>query len=516
MSNLRISVGRFWHESNSFSSIRTEVADFVSYQDGLLTGATILHRPERRDEVLGAAEVLARDSRVEIVPLLSAGALPSGLLSDDALAFLEGALREQLEQAGQLDGICFALHGAMSGVSIGDLDGHMLGIMRESVGPDVPIVIALDCHAVVTRQMVELADALIAYRTHPHVDLVETGARAAQILLDTLDRKIKPVTGFQKIPLILPPPDDGTRAGALKELFDSFIAWDQMENVIAGSLCPSFAWQDVPEQGVTALAVTNNDAELADRLAGELAQRVWDTRVQQGPEGMCTPFEALQRAAKIDGCPVVITDSADTVGGGAPGDNTAILQAVLEHRQLIDGLILAHLPAARAVASLAGAKVGDTVTLEVGGERDTSFCEPLSVSGEVLCITEGPIADDAGAGSDSTIQTGTIVCLGIDNVRLVLSERVILGPQPSLFRKVGIEPFDARVVTLKTGIGFKMTYGHVAKAVIRADCPGAQSYNLSNYAYKQVQRPMYPLDDDFQWQARPQSTGPSRRPPPHP
>ena len=501
MTDMRIGVGRFWHESNSFSSIPTETADFQSYQDGILTGGDMLHRTERRDEVLGAGEVLARHSRVEIVPLLSAGALPAGLISDDAVAVLEGTLRAQLARAGQLDGLCFALHGAMSAASIADLDGHMLAIMRAGVGPDVPIVIALDCHAVVTRQMVDLADALIAYRTHPHVDLVETGARAAQILLDTLDGKIRPVTGFRKLPLMLPPPDDGTRAGPLKELFDSFIAWDEQESVIAGSLCPSFAWQDVPEQGMAALAVTDNDPERADRLAGELAQRVWDARAEQRPDPMCTPLEALQRAARIEGCPVVITDSADTLGGGAPGDNTAILQAVLEHKQLIDGLILAHLPDAGATASLAGASVGDRVTLEVGGRRDTSFCSPLPVSGEVLCVAEGPITDDAGAGSDAHIQTGPIVCLAIDNVRLVLSERVILGPQPSLFRRVGIEPFDAKVVTLKTGIGFKMSYGHVAQAVIRADCPGAQSYNLNNYDYKRVPRPMYPLDDDWEWRA---------------
>jgi len=196
---------------------------------------------------------------------------------------------------------------------------------------------------------------------------------------------------------------------------------------------------------------------------------------------------------------VVITDSADTVGGGAPGDNSTMLRSVLANRGKIDGLVLAHLPDAEAIKALQGAKVGQMVTVDVGAKRDHRFSEPLTITGEVMCLAEGPITDDAEANFQPTIETGPIICIAIDNVRLVLTERVIMGPQPSLFRKVGIEPFEAKVVTLKTGIGFKKTYAHVAKAVIRADCPGAQSYNLNNYEFKQIPRPMYPLDGDFEW-----------------
>ena len=208
----------------------------------------------------------------------------------------------------------------------------------------------------------------------------------------------------------------------------------------------------------------------------------------------------MRRAAAIDGGLVVITDSADTVGGGSPGDNSVLLEEVLAHRALIDGLILAHLPDAPAVAELANAKVGDTVSVKVGGKRDTRFCKPFPVTGSVECVKEGPIADDFGAGTTPTIETGPIICLALDNVRLALTERVIFGPQPSLFRRIGLEPFEAKVVTLKTGVGFKKNYGPVAKAVLRADCPGAESYDLRRYEFNCVPRPMYPLDQDFKWQ----------------
>jgi microcystin degradation protein MlrC len=498
MSNFRIGIGRIWTESNTFSSLKTTISDFcgLSSYSGVAVGAEVLAQPERKDEVNGFVKVLSPDSRVEIVPLLSAGALPSGPVTGEAVSFLEDILRRQLRQTGRLDGVCFALHGAMSGTVEADLDGYFLQVIRDEVGPYIPIVCSLDCHAVVTRLMVDLTTALIAYRTHPHVDLVETGMRTANLLLNTLGGKIKPVLRYQKIPLLLPPPDDGTRGGALKDLFDEFIAWDKIEDVIACSLCPSFAWQDVPEQGWTALAITDDDETLAQRLTGKLAVQSWKRRNRLLPEPLFSPEAALRKAAAAPGCPVIVTDSADNIGGGASGDTTTLLKAALEMRHEVAGLILIHLPDPQAISRIETSQCGDVVTVKVGGKRATRFSRPLSVTGQVLCITKGRITDDGKFGSVPTIDVGKIVCLAVDNVRLVLTEGVINGPQPSLFRKVGLEPFEAKIVTVKSGNGWKVTYGHKAGAVFRADCPGAFSYNLHNFDFKHVPRPIFPLDKE--------------------
>ena len=463
---------------------------------GVLVGNEI---PEsgRRDEVAGAVEVLQRDGRIEVVPLVSSEALPAGYITDDAVTSLEGSLRARLRQVGQLDGICFTLHGAMTGQSALDLDGHFLRVLREETREDIPLVCALDNHAVVTRQMVDLADAMVAYRTHPHEDVVETGMKAAEILLDVLDGKTKPVMRCVKIPMLFF--DGGTESGPLRDIFDRFIAWDKMDGVVACSLCPSFSWQDVPEQGWAALAVTNGDVELAERLAVELAGACWQARHALLPTPAASPDEAVRQAAAASGCPVVITDPADNVGGGGGGDNTVLLETLLRLRGEVEGLILHHIPDPEATALVKEVKVGETVTVEVGGKRDLRFSKPVSVTGEVLCVTEGPITDDGKFTARALADTGAIVSLRIDNVRLVLTERLVHGPQPSLFRKVGIEPFDAKIVAVKSGIGYRVTYGHVAKAVIIADCPGALSGNLNNYDFQRIPRPIFPLDGDFDW-----------------
>ena len=503
MSRFRIGVGRIWQECNSFSCVATKLADYQS-AGGIAFGDGVLDQPTRRDEVTGFLDVLAADQDVEVAGLLNANALPSGCATDEVVAFFEDTLGKQLHETGPLDGICFALHGANSALSVTDLDGHFLRIIRDMVGKSLPIVCTLDFHAIVTQQMLDFGDVFFAYRTHPHVDLVETGRRAARVLLRQLQGKCKPVMSYQRVPLLLPPPDEGTHAGPLKRLFDTFIAWDQIHGVIGCSLCCSYPFQDVNEQGWLAMAVTDDNAPLGDKLVSQLAEQAWKARHHLLPKPMLPADEAIQQAIAVEGCPVVITDSADTVGAGAPGDTTDLLHQLLDMHHKVDGLILIHIPDPEAISAIKASAQVSEATVDIGAKRDLRYSQPsVTVTGCVMCITEGPINDDGHFGTDQIVETGSIVCLGVDNVRIVLTDRIIMGPQPSLFRKVGIEPFEAKIVALKTGVGVKPTYGDMAKAIFRADCPGASSYNFHHHDYQAIRRPIFPLDTEFCW--RPES-----------
>ena len=500
MTKKRIAICRFEHEANTFSSLEAGLEQFQSTVGGILIGDELLNQTDRSDEIKGFINILrSSEEEIEIVPLLSASGFAGGNVTAEVVSYLESNLRQLLHEAGDLDGFLFALHGAMASKKIFDLEGYFLGIVREVLGDEIPLVCTLDHHAILTNKMVDLTHVIVAYRTHPHIDVVETGERGAKILLRILAGEIKPVMEMKKIPIIIPPPDDGTNSGALKELYDQLAVYEAQPGVITCSLCVSFGWQDVPEFGWATVAVTDNDKNLANEIVRDHATRVWESRKEVLPEAMLPPDEAVQAAAQADGCPVLITDSADTIGGGAPGDTTALLKSLIEQRHKVEGLILSHLPDREAVQKIKKNDIGSTVTLEVGGKRDTCFSEPLSVTGEVLCVTDGIIEDVGKFTPTPTIDAGKTVCFGIDNVRLVLTERIIIGPQPSIYRKVGIEPFEAKIVALKTGVGFIPTYGHVAKAVIRADCPGASSYNMNNYDFFHLPRPIYPLDPDMEW-----------------
>jgi len=499
-SQLRIAVCRIFHGSNSFSTTETDLSHFENV-NGILVGTDVLTKRESSDEITGFLKAIEEsEANIEVVPLISVFGLAGGYIAVHVVQSLEEILRGQLRAAGRLDGILFAFEGAMASSDIPDLDTHFLRIAREETDEGVPFVCALNCHAILTQEMVALSSAIVAYRTHPHEDLVETGQRAANILLQLIAGRIKPAMVYQKIPMIFPMPDDGTKAGPLKELFDDLKRFDEIDNVIDCSLFFSHCFLDVPEQGWSVLVITDGDTKLACRLVRQLAAKTWNTRWRLMPEKMISADQAVRAAASTPGKPNVITDSADTVGAGAPGDTTTLLAALLNQRQTVDGLILLHLPDRETVVKISPGDIGSVVTLDVGGKRDTRFSKPLRVSGQVLCVTDGIIEDVGKFGTTPFIDAGKTVCLGIDNLRLVLTERVVFGPQPSLFRKVGIEPFDAKIVGLKTGIGFKVTFSHVANAVFRADCPGAASYNLLNYDWVHVSRPMFPLDPGMVWE----------------
>ncbi len=500
MTKKRIAICRFEHEANTFTLLEAGLEQFQNTVGGILLGDELLHQTERSDEITGFLKILgSSEEAIEIVPLISASGFAGGNVTAEVVSYLEENLRRMLRETGDLDGFLFAMHGAMASKEIFDLEGYFLGIVREVLGDDIPLVCTLDHHAILTQRMVDLTDVIVAYRTHPHIDVVETGERGANILLRILAGEIKPVMEMKKIPIIIPPPDDGTNSGTLKELFDQLTVYEAKPGVITCSLCVSFGWQDVPEFGWATVAVTDNDKTLATEIVRDHATRVWESREGVLPDAMLPSDDAVQAASQAEGSPVLITDSADTIGGGAPGDTTALLNSLVEQRHNVKGLILSHLPDRDAVEKINEDDIGSTVTLEVGGKRDTRFSEPLSVTGEVLCVTDGIIEDVGKFTPTPTVDAGKTVCLGIDNIRLVLTERIIIGPQPSIFRKVGIEPFEAKIVALKTGVGFIPTYGHVAKAVIRSDCPGATSYNMNNYDFVHIPRPIYPLEPEMEW-----------------
>ena len=490
-------------ESNGFLPDEDGL-DHFERTEGTLVGDQVLRElNQRNDEMKGFVNaVRASGADVEVVPILSASGIAGGLVAADVVDYFEETMRDQLRRAGRLDGVLMALHGAMASADSRDLDGYFLSVVQQELGGAVPVVCSLDMHAIVTQQMVNAASALVAYRTHPHIDVVETGERAGGLLMKMLRGDASPIMATQKIPLLIPPLDDGTNSGALKELFDRVTELSQVEGVLDCSLCCSYCWLDAEEQGWTVLAVTDNDRELGERMARQLAEEIWPLREQLLPEPMLEPAEAVRAAAAAAGHPIIITDSADTAGGGGPGDTTGLLKAILAERHVVDGLILLHMTDAKAIEGIAASDVGSVVTIKLGNTSGARFGGLLSVTGQVLEVTAGPIEDVGGFGRLGSVDTGKIVCLAVDNFRLVVTQSRTLGPQPSLFRKVRIEPFEAKVVALKTGVGYRATYGHVLKGKFHADCPGVVSYNLSSFDYRRINRPIYPLDMEMEWQAK--------------
>jgi microcystin degradation protein MlrC len=205
---------------------------------------------------------------------------------------------------------------------------------------------------------------------------------------------------------------------------------------------------------------------------------------------------------------VVITDAADNVGGGTPGDTPTLLRGLLAHRKsLAPGLVLVHMPDAAVMSLLEGVNIGDVVAnIKIGGRIDTQWGPPVVLESATLVTkTDGPIRncaiDGEFGGTGPTVETGRLACLALDNLRVVISEKPIIGPHQSVFTHVGLDPFapTTKVVGLKSGTGWEVTYKGKVNGMIRSDCPGPMSYSIASYPWKEMRRPIFPLDMDVEW-----------------
>ena len=200
---MRVAIGQLWQESNTFNTLPTTLTDFEAF--GIYEGDELLERMAKTNEPGGFIQSL-RDwpERPQMVGLARFGAWPSGPLSADTFATITERMFAALRRAGTVDAVLLALHGSLVAVNQPDVEGYVLEEVRRIVGPKVPVVATLDLHANITQRMVQAANVLVLYHTTPHIDVMPTGRRAAAVLRRILIDGAKPVTAFQKIPIVVP------------------------------------------------------------------------------------------------------------------------------------------------------------------------------------------------------------------------------------------------------------------------------------------------------------------------
>ena len=491
---MRIAIAQIWQETNTFSPVPSELEDFESYR--LHVGEQVLRNCGDGQEIGGFVAAAEAAGRIELVPILAAGAWPGGGATAQLLSHLEEILLNGLTAALPVDGVLLSLHGSMVAETIEDVEGHLLREIGLRIGPKVPVTISLDHHANITRRMIDHCDILVGYRSLPHVDMFETGKKTAELFLSLLRGEIAPTMGWRKVPMIAPADRFFTTMEPMKTWFDAARELEERREVLSVSLFPVQPWLDVPELGWTAVVTTDGETELAQTLADQLAQMAWDRR-ELFFEQKVPPQEAIRQAIAVDGGPVVIADGSDSVNSGAPGDSTHLLRAMLG--QSLGGPAFVTVVDPGAVAKALAAGIDEEVTLQVGGKRDRVFRQPVSVTGRVTRISNGRFTIGGHLGSD--IDMGRTVVLETGDVRLVLSEKVGAGHDPMVYRHLGLEPTQAKIVVVKTPVGFRLAYGSISRAAILADCPGLSPSDLRILDYTRAPRPIFPLDDLPEWSA---------------
>lgn len=491
---MRIAIAEIGQETGSFTPVLTTVDTFRQY--GLYEGDEIVAKRAQGGGTVAGFFRRAREEGVtlEPVPLISAWAGASGPLSAETLDFFRERLTALLEKAGKLDGFFFSQHGAAAAESDPDVEGALLEAARAVIGPDVPIVSPLDHHGSITRRMMAHLDGLVGHRTQPHRP-DDTGYWAAKQLFAIVRGDLHPTMAWHRIPMIAHQEQFLTAKGPMKAWFDRARAFEREPKVVACSPFPMQPWLDVPEGGWSTVVVTNDDRALAQQISAQLASMAWEMREQFQVFESVPVDEAVRRAVAERRGLVIISDTGDSVFGGATGDSTVVLRELI--RQRVPELALVPMVDAAAAAKAWEAGVGSKLDLTLGGKLDPVFGEPLGVRAEVLALGEGVIeADVIGRNS---FDMGKRALLGIDKVRVVVSEHVgVGGNHPIVYRSFGVEPTSAKIAVLKTASNFQF-YADMTSAIIRADTPGPTMSHLEQLPWQHLPRPIYPFDPLPAW-----------------
>ena len=483
---MRVAIASYGQETSSFSPVATTLDTFRLY--GLYEGEEVLTQCRGVGSVGGFMEAMDAGGPWTPVPIMHGWAGASGPLTAETLDWFADRLRSGLKQALPVDACYFALHGAAVAPQAHDSEGYLLEIAREILGDEVPLVISLDHHANLTAAIIDRVDALVAHRTQPH-DQIDTGRLAAGLMQSIVREGARPTVAWRKIPLITHQEQFLTSEGPMKQWFDLAREMETRPRVLSASTLPMQPWLDVPEAGWAAAVVTDDDEPLAESLAAELANRVWELRDQFRRLDSIDPADAVAQAMAADGMSV-LTDTGDNIWGGGAGDSTVLLAKMVRQRIDAMGLITIIDPDAVAVAAEAG--VGASVTLTVGGKLDPSTGGPLEVTARVASLGGGLISVPVlGFGS---YDMGRAALLEVGAVRLVVTEqRGVSGNHPSVYEQFDIDVGQARIVVVKTASNWHY-YQPWLSRVIRADTPGATTSHLEDLPWRHLPRPIYPLD----------------------
>jgi microcystin degradation protein MlrC len=478
---MRVGIVSLMHESNTFASGPTSLAAFE--RDRLLVGPVIRERlAGTHHEVGGFFEQLDEDG-LEAVPVLAAWTLPSGVIDGAAGDELVRRLMLALRSAGPLDGLLLAPHGAAVSEREPDFDGHWMSRVRELVGPSIPIIATLDLHANLSPRMAAAVDALVSYRSNPHLDQRDRGREAATLMARTLRGDIRPTMAAAFPPLVANIEAQATAESPCRHLIAAADDVRARPGVLSVSLNLGFPYADVEEMGVTVVVVTNGDPTAARRCADELASRWWDLR-EQFRGRLIAPADAVRRAASAPG-PVCLLDMGDNVGGGSPADST-VLAHELVRQNVGPAFICLNDPAAVRTCSDAG--VGATVTLSVG---NPPFLARFTVRGLFDGVFE---ESQARHGGIRRFDQGPTAVVEDDGLTVMLTSRRTAPFSLGQLTAFGLDPKRFRVIVAKGVHAPVAAYAPVCPTLIRVNTPGVTSADLTHFTYRRRRRPLYPFE----------------------
>ena len=449
--------------------------------------------------VRGMLARIAEDADIEAVPLYWATALPGGMMTADAYGMVKRKTLDLLAGAGELDGILVANHGALEVEGLGgDADTDFVSAIRAQVGPAMPIGVSLDLHGDMTPELLAAGTVFSVLRTAPHRDDRQTGYRAADQVIRVIRENLTPQKAAVRIPILVPGETAVTSMQPADRLYGDLPEFDAVPGMMEANILVGFAWNDRPWTAVTAFAVSESDASLAQEQATSLAERIWAAHDQFVLRMETAEVaEGLERAVSCPEAPVFVSDFGDNTTAGAAGDLTTVLQAAIE--TVPDGdIVIAGITAPELVDQLMTAGPGAVIDITLGDEHMSRPKVQRTVDAEVVaCGAELEL----GGFQPYRSKEAAWAKVRIGSIIATFHARSIGITTPEHFAAMGIDPVGHKVYVVKLGY-LHPRLEDIAKRHILLLSDGTSQLDMTRLSWPTLQRPAWPLDRDFHWSAR--------------
>jgi microcystin degradation protein MlrC len=479
---MRIAVGGFQHETNTFATQPATLAAFLTADawPGLTRGPALLDAVQGINLPAAGFIEAARAHGDSIAPLLWCSATPSAPVTRDAYETISAMLLEDLAALGNVDAVYLDLHGAMVAEHIDDADGEILRRVRRVIGNDVPLIASLDFHANVSPLMVKQASVLVAFRTYPHTDMAETGARAFEQLARGVADHPKSV--LRQLPFLIPLTSQCTLIDPLAQLTQEVIRREH-GSIQSLHFTPGFPAADVGECG-PAIFGYGTDAVKLHSASDELAQLITQCEKDFALHVLSVEeaLRELDQSRHIPGRPIILADTQDNPGGGGSADTTSLLNALISHRmqRVLAGLLCD--PAACTRAHAAG--VGTQIDLALGAHSASTNDTPIIGHFTVVALGDGKFTATGPYYRGSRMELGPMALLRIDDIYIAVASRKQQAADQAIFRHLQVDPCDFAVLVLKSSVHFRADFGAMAQRVLIVTAPGVNIADPAQLPFK--------------------------------
>jgi microcystin degradation protein MlrC len=484
----RILIAGLFHETHTFLDGTTGLRDFE-----VRRGEELL-RCEGDSSPLGGVLECASGFGWEVIPTVDFRASPSAMVEDEVVETFWNELDARI--TAPLDAVYLVLHGAMTSQSLPDVEGEILARLRQRIGAAVPVFGVFDLHANFTQRMADLANCLVAYRENPHTDARSAAQIAARLLQRALTTGQVPRTFWHHPPLMWPPTGVCTANEPMRAL-------ESLARELEGaspdfwnvSVSAGFAFADTPDTGVS-FAIATTGAESKARAALE---RLGALALENKAVGNVTDPPIEEIFAQLDPLPpglTVLVEPSDNIGGGAPGDSTGLLRALVE-RRISNAAICINDPAA--VQRLSSLAAGAKATLPIGGRGSRLDAGPLTLEVEFLRCGDGKFEledkqSHLASMCGDRFDMGPCAVVRHGGLTILLTSRKTAPFDLGQWRSQGIEPTTLSVIAVKAAVAHRRAYDPIAARMLWVDTPGPCSSNLRSLPYRKIRRPIFPLD----------------------